>query len=125
MRITIVCPEGLLAEANQLAMVLGVSHNDINTYKNLYWQSKDSGTIKLYAAASFIVSESWLDKANAELVRPVWDEELAIDMVAANKAKDVFEINQTPINAQDNKITAMMGSNGVSAINSMGVYLKK
>ena len=41
MRITIACPENLIPDANQFAMVLGLSANDINTFAKV--RLEDSG----------------------------------------------------------------------------------
>ena len=117
MRITIACPENLIPDANQFAMVLGLSANDINTFAKVRLQ--DSGG-ELYSVVSFPITQSWLDKANAVLIRPLWDGEATIvDMVAVNRAKALFEIDKT---AQSDKLIGCIGDNGVEVIKLMGLY---
>ena len=118
MRATIACPQELIPDANQLAMALGLSANDVKTFTNASLQDSNGA---LYAVASFPITQAWLDKVNAALVRPSWDGEL-IDMVAANRAKALFEISQTPAIAQSDKITGCIGDSGITVIEAMGLY---
>ena len=118
MRITIVCPEALITDANQLAMVLGLTVSDVNTYSTPTYQDGDSA---LYSAASFLASQVWIDKAKSLLVRPRWDEDSIIDMVAAKRAQQVLIISETTLQAHSDKITACIGGDGLTAIASMGL----
>ena len=56
-RITVVCPEALRADANNLAMVLAFGPPDTLTYGALNWQEADGN---LYATAWFEVRRSGL-----------------------------------------------------------------
>ena len=118
MRITIACPELLISDANQLAMVLGLTVSDVNTYGTPTYQDEDSA---LYSAASFLASNVWIDKAKSPLVRPRWDEDNVIDMVAAKRAQQVLIISETTLQAHPDKITACIGGDGLTAIASMGL----
>ena len=118
MRITIVCPEALISDANQLAMVLGLTVSDVNTYGTPTYQDGDSA---LYSAASFLASQVWIDKAKSPLVRPRWDEDSIIDMVAAKRAQQVLIISETTITAQPDKIAACLGDDGLAVLTSMGL----
>lgn len=118
MRITIACPESLISDANQLSMVLGLTVSDVNTYGTPTYQDEDSA---LYSAASFLASQVWIDKAKSPLVRPRWDENNVIDMVAAKRAQQVLIISEITLQAKSDKITACLGDNGLTALVSMGL----
>ena len=118
MRITIACPEELISDANQLSMVLGLTVNDVNTYGTPTHQDED---LVLYSAASFLASQVWIDKAKSPLVRPRWDEDNSIDMVAAKRAQQVLIIGEAASQAKIDKITACLGGDGVVTLASMGL----
>lgn len=118
MRITVVCPELLISDANQLSMVLGLTVSDVNTYGTPTYQDED---LVLYSAASFHTSQVWIDKAKLPLVRPVWDEGNVIDMVAANRAQKALVISKTPVLACPDKLTACLGDDGRLSLKLMGV----
>ena len=118
MRITIACPELLIPDANQLAMVLGLTVSDINTYGTPTYKDED---LSLYSAASFLASQVWIDKAKSPLVRPRWDEDNIIDMTAAKRAQQVLIISEITVQAHPDKITACIGGDGLTAIASMGL----
>jgi hypothetical protein len=123
MRITCSAPEALIPQANQLAMCLGQSEADGETYRGLNWTD---GT-NLYAAASFEASEEWITFAQAPLTRPAWDTEEVIDMdaAAAAQATMVFwqatEEAPTPPAALPGQLTAIGGMDGVEALAAMGL----
>ena len=118
MRITCSCPEALISDANNLAMALGFSEADGETYRGLNWQDADGN---LYAAASFEASEEWITFAQAPLVRPAWDVNEVIDMVTAERAQAalVFSTEATP--ASPAALTAIGGMEGVAALAAMGL----
>lgn len=141
MRITCSCPEDLVSDGNQLAMALGFSEADGQTYRGLNWTD---GT-NIYAAASFDASDAWLEAAQAPLTRPAWDtgtertmyNELGepdgtyivyiIDMDAAARAQAALvfwqatEDSPTPPAADPTKLTAIGGMEGPDAIAAMGL----
>ena len=110
MRYTVAVPEQHLAKANQLAMALGLSVNDKNTYADLKYTDVDGN---LYAVASFIASSATASKADAPLERPAWDvENEDIDMQLAEHAKalvafDVASVNTISFNNNDNALVAI------------------
>lgn len=121
MRITIACPEALQSDANQLAMALGNSTADIDTYKNLSMQDASGN---LYAVASFPVADEWLTQAQSELVRPTWDAEQVIDMVAAKRAQSAVLTSATIIPAQPNLIACVFGDDAPNIVTAMGLVAK-
>ena len=110
MRYTVAVPEQHLAKANQLAMALGLSVNDKNTYTDLKYTDVDGN---LYAVASFIASSATVDKVDAPLERPAWDEENQdIDMELAEHAKvmialDVASVNTISFNNNDDALVGV------------------
>jgi len=110
MRYTVAVPEQHLAKANQLAMALGLSVNDKNTYTDLKYTDVDGN---LYSVASFIASSATVDKVDAPLERPAWDvENEDIDMELAEHAKtlvalDVASVNTISFNNNDDGLVAV------------------
>ena len=110
MRYTVAVPEQHLAKANHLAMALGLSVNDKNTYTDLKYTDVDGN---LYAVASFIASSATASKVDAPLERPAWDvENEYIDMQLAEHAKtlvalDVASVNTISFNTDDDGLVAV------------------
>jgi hypothetical protein len=117
MRITCSAPEALIPQANQLAMCLGQSEADGQTYNGLNWTD---GT-NLYAAASFDASEEWITFAQAPLTRPAWDTEEVIDMDAAAAAQATMVFSTEAAPASPGQLTAIGGMDGVEALAAMGL----
>lgn len=84
MRITIACPAAHTADANHLAMALGYSTADDQTYGTPQWQDADGN---LYAVASLDVSPLFVHAAVSPLQRPEWDTTDVVDMASASKAQ--------------------------------------
>ena len=118
MRITCSCPEALISDANNLAMALGFSEADGQTYRGLNWQDADGN---LYAAASFDARDEWVVFAQAPLVRPAWDTAEVIDMVAAERAQAALVFSTEAILASPAALTAIGGLDGVAALAAMGL----
>ena len=118
MRVTCSCPAALVSDGNQLAMALGFSEADGETYRGLNWVDANGN---LYAAASFEARDEWIAFAQAPLVRPAWDVNEIIDMVAATRAQAamVFSTEATP--ASPAALTAIGGMEGVAALAAMGL----
>ena len=117
-RITAAAPEALVSDANQYAMCLGQSEADGQTYRGLNWQDPDGN---LYAAASFEARDEWVDFAQAPLVRPAWDVDEIIDMVAAERAQAALVYAVEPVLAVPGALTAIGGMDGVGALAAMGL----
>lgn len=113
MRITVAVPEQHTAIANQLAMALGLSVNDKNTYTDLKYTDVDGN---LYAVVSFIASANIADKAQDTLTRPLWDEEEIIDMTQAEQAKSLVAFDTV---AGLDVISAVIGDDALASIELM------
>lgn len=99
MRITIACPEAHIADANQLARVLGLGPEDDRTYGAAEWL--DAGG-NLYSVASAEVSGGFVAKASAPLVMPEW----GADMGAATRAQTLLQIIDVTDPAPDGPLAA-------------------
>jgi len=117
-RITAAAPEALIYSSNQLAMVLAFSVADDLTYTGLNWTDADGN---LYAAASWEASDAWVESVSQPLVRPAWDVDEVIDMVAAAAAQAVLVFSTEPVLAMRDKLTALSGPDAVAALGLMGL----
>jgi hypothetical protein len=117
-RITAAAPEALVSDSNQFAMCMGYSLADGLTFSNLNWQDANGG---LYGCASWEASEEWLGKAQEPLERPSWDVDEIIDMVAAERAQAVLVVSTEPLLASPNNLTAISGTEGLTALSEMGI----
>lgn len=123
MRITVACPEGLISDANHLAMALGYSEADALTYGAAEWQDSEGN---LYALASFPVSDEWVGAAQSGLARPAWDTTSHISMAAAGRAQAAL-VFWTPFSETDapqattSALTALGGIEPKDALAAMGL----
>ena len=123
MRITVSCPQALIPQANQLAMCLAFSEADSRTYGAPNWQDAQGN---LYAAASFLSRQEWIDAAQSQLVRPPWDTEEIIDMAAAAEAQAAMQFwlpdaPGFPPAASTSHLIAVGGMEGIAALAAMGL----
>jgi len=117
-RITCAAPEALVYSANQYAMCLAYGPADGETYVGLNWVDSSGN---LYAATSFEARDEWIIAAQAPLVRPAWDTEEIIDMVAAAEAQAVLVFSTEAVLAIPGQLTAIGGPNGPDALTLMGL----
>jgi hypothetical protein len=127
-RLTIACPAALVADANDLAMVLAFSPADALTYGAPDWQDPAGN---LYAVASFDALAEWMLAAQAALARPAWDlwaDGFIVSMESAARAQGVlrvvaFDLDGVAVDpaARPDFITAMPGPDGPAALAAMGL----
>ena len=119
-RITVACPEALISDANNLAMVLAEGPADGLTYGTPHW--KDTGG-NVYAVASFEVRPEWVQAAQGTLSRPDWDTgpPYTVNMAGARRAQDALVFALEPVAAAPGQITALAGVPGTTAIAAMGL----
>jgi hypothetical protein len=123
MILTIAVPSAHVADTNDLAMTLGFSTADEQTYGEPSWQDAAGN---LYSAASLVVSEGFVVTATSTLQRPAWDTENYISMAAANRAQAlvvlwVADDDTDAPQANPNAITAIGGMKGLDALATMGL----
>ncbi len=118
MRITAAAPQAMIDACNQYAMCLAFGPADAYTYVGLNWVDAN-GT--LYAATSFEARDEWITFAQAPLVRPAWDVDQIIDMVAAARAQAALVYSTDPFPAIPANLSALGGPNGPEALSLMGL----
>jgi hypothetical protein len=105
--------------ANQYAMCLAYGPADGETYRGLSWVDSSGN---LYAATSFEArGRGDVLAAQAPLVRPAWDVDEIIDMVAAERGQAVLVYSTEAILAPPAALTAIGGMSGPDALSSMGL----
>lgn len=121
MRITVACPEALVADANHLAMCLAYGPADGETYGTPCGWQDASG--RLYSCASWEASDAFVAAAQGLLTRPEWDVDQIIDMDAAARAQALIRIwsEDDPVTASPDYITAVIGVDGQAALSVLGV----
>jgi hypothetical protein len=124
MRLTIACPEGLITDANHLAMALGQGVADMQSFRGAVWQDAQGN---LYACASFEADEDWLAKAKTEVQRPAWDSgpSYAINLTGARRAQAILglwlasDTESQPPAASPAALTAIVGLTADRALELM------
>ena len=86
-RVTIVCSEALIPDANQLALVIGESAADDQTFGPAKWQDASGN---LYAVSSTVATGSFESKATTTLEAP--DHAPDADLTAAGRAQAAMYI---------------------------------
>lgn len=123
--ITIACPEALIADANNLAAVLGYSDADLKTFGAAEWVDQ---TGNRYAAINLGASSEWLATAKDPLNRPAWDMDrpYRVNMAAAQRAQAALHMCgpgvQTAIaKAQPDCLIAVVGGSAAQALDALGL----
>jgi len=118
MIITAAIPAALVDDANDLAMCLGTSLADGDTFRGLNWVD---GQGNLYAAAAFERSDDWIEQVAVTLVRPEWDSDKSVNVTGANRAQDVWIFSMDAVPAGPAVITVRGGVEGLTALAEMGL----
>lgn len=123
MRVTIICPQAHIEDANHLAMVLGYSAADAATYGTPSWQDAHGN---LYAVASLLVSDGFVSAATTALALPDWDGSRVVAMAAARRAQALLSVwglsedEPTPV-ASPSRILALFGDDALALLARAGV----
>ena len=121
MRVTIAVPEGIVEEANDLAMVLGQGPNDAYTFRDPTWEDVEGN---IYSLASTPIKPSFYTEALSALSRPEWDESpYRVNMSAANRAQDKLVIYNplSPVTVTTSSILAVIDDDPRSSAIVMGL----
>jgi hypothetical protein len=110
-RVTIAVPPEHIADANQLARVLGYGADDERTFGVPAWQDAAGN---LYACCSTLARETFPAAASSPLVEPEW----GADMEAAIRAQALIRIGGA---ASPGEIVAIIGDDPQAALAEMGV----
>lgn len=116
-RVTTVCPSAHTGAANQLALTLGESPADVNTFGTPGWQDAQGN---LYSVCSFVCTDLWLQAVTLPL-----QERHDADLEAATRAQDLLVIytpegeEHTP--ASPDTLLAYCHGNALEALEMMGL----
>lgn len=113
MRVTIACPVHMIADANQLALCLGLGPDDAMTYGQPIW--RDAGG-NLYAVASATVPTGFAQAAAAPLSEPAW----GADLEAAARAQATILIGAP---ATPDRLAASLAESPQDALAELGLAL--
>ena len=106
-RLTIAVPESLTAKANQLALVIGESQHDDQTFTQCNYQDANGN---LYAVASTAVKEIiliWLYANELPSNNPNWSNPFNADLTQAHEAFDAVNQGQIMIRVGDDAQVAI------------------
>ena len=109
-------------DANQLAMALGESEADRETWSLAQW-TKDGHE---YATRNLWITQAWLESAQQPLTRPEWDADNRISMAGAKRAQAAIVIwdgeGDMP-QPQPGKIVCIPGVDMAEVIEQAGLVL--
>lgn len=120
-RTTIACPQSMLADANALALALGESAADDQTFRALTLQDASGN---LYAVASTVATDTFATRASSPLTAPAHAPDA--DLAAAGRAQAALVVGtpDAPSTAAPDTLTAILGAsedNALDHIAAMGL----
>lgn len=109
LRITIVCPESMIDDANQFALCVGNSTADVQTFQRAGWEDASG---RKFALASLLSSDDFPELASSALRAPTHAP--ATDLVAASRAQALLTtwsplVSSTPPAPDHTKLLAIVG----------------
>jgi len=107
-RATIAAPETLIQDANQLALALGESSADDQTFTTASYQDASGN---LYAVCSTVAKPIFAEMAGQPIKAP--DHAPGMDLAAATRAQELLQINNGT--ASPDVIAAILGNRMESA----------
>lgn len=115
-RITLVVPSALMAQANQLALCLGQSPFDGQSFGAPLYQDAQA---RLYSVASGLVSENFVQSALEPLKMPAWP----VDLEVAKRAQAVIVIKdpEHPTPLMDTEISAIFHEDSAEVLSLLGL----
>ena len=121
--ITIACAADILTDGGHLAACIGAGPKEAETFVDAPTYPDAQGNT--YAVPSGLVSDDFLARAMAPLVRPGWDSEpYAVNMTGANRARVVLDVwlGEGPVpQVQPGRIVAVVGLDPAAAREAMGL----
>lgn len=119
-RMSLVVPESMILQANQLALIAGESALDINTFDKADYKDKDSNAYAVCSAAIKPVVLNLLSVRLAELSLPSHALSASIDM--AQQALDsIVMYDETGVAASPNTIIVALNDEPLSILDALGL----
>jgi len=120
-RITLVVPSQYIEQANHLALVMGESADDINTFKEANWQDADGN---LYAVCSALSKPVVLGALTKGLPNPLPTHATAADVTKAQQALDLIVLYDAGVLASGDKIILAVDTHPQSTFESAGIFME-
>ena len=117
-RWTIFVPEAMIADANQLALCIGQTAADVNTFKAATY---DDASGNLYAVTSTVAQATFATSASSPLSAPVYAPDADITSAGRAQAALVIYDPQSPVQADPSRILAIRGDNAQASLAIAGV----
>lgn len=122
MRYTVAVHESLIAQANNLAAIIGVGPEDMQTFGASPWRNAEGDA---FALASFVGAPDLPAVLEAGLARPTWDADGIVDLALAAGALAVLDLpdpetGAAPL-ATSGRIAVVPEMEGSAAISALGL----
>lgn len=118
MRVTICVPAAMIADANQLALCLGQSAADDQTFGAATWEDAAGN---LYAVASTLARGTFATAAASPLSAPAFAPSVDLDAAGRAQAALVIYDPAAPVQAAPSRILAVIRDNAAEALALAGV----
>lgn len=118
-RMSLVVPELMMPQANQLALIAGESPDDVNTFTDANWQDVDGN---LYAVCSTVIKPIVLAMFGQPVEGSVLQAEGA-DKSLAQQALDVAVMYSDGVKATPDSIVIAVDINPLEAFAAMGLTM--
>lgn len=120
-RMSLAVPQALIDKANQLALIVGVSEYDINTFTTANWQDKDSN---LYAVCSTVIKPVVLGLFGINLSNiTLPTHAINADVTAAQQALDKVVMYKQGDKASTTSIMCAIDFEPLAAFSDMGLTI--
>jgi hypothetical protein len=117
-RLTLAVPESLMDAANNLALIMGESDSDINTFTTATWQD-ESGN--LYAACSAVSKPAVVNALSTGLPDPLPSHAENADVALAQQALDAIVVFDVGVLVDTDIIVLAIDNDPVTALTEMGL----
>ena len=120
-RMTLAVPQALMPQANQLALIVGVSEHDDKTFTTANWQDKDGN---LYAVCSTVIKPVVLGLFGVSLSNiTLPTHAINADVTAAQQALDKVVMYKQGDKASTTKIMCAIDFEPLQAFTDMGLTI--
>ena len=117
-RVTIFVPEAMIPDANQLALCLGQSEEDANTFGGAVWRDTQGNR---YAVASTVATAAFSVTATTGLTAPNFTQSADLTAAARAQAALVTFDPANPVQAAPDRILAIVHDTASVALALAGV----
>lgn len=119
-RITLVAPEQYMDIANQLALIMGESPDDVNTFTQANWQDADGN---LHSVCSAVSKPVVLGALTTGLPNPVPSHATAADVTKAQQALDLIVLYDVGVKASPEHIVLAIDYEPHKVFDAVGIFM--